>query len=91
MLGLSGDDLVSDYGTDWQHGIWLAGMACLLCLIGGIQLVCMGMIGEYIGKIYLETKARPRYIISERVGDAFMKDDGRAFVKNERQKGEQGS
>ena len=32
-------------------------------------LVCTGVIGEYIGKIYLETKARPRYIISERTYD----------------------
>ena len=35
-------------------------------LIGGIQLLGLGVVGEYIGKIYMETKARPRYIISER-------------------------
>ena len=34
--------------------------------MGGIQLVCLGVIGEYIGKIYMESKHRPRYIISER-------------------------
>ena len=33
--------------------------------IGGIQMISIGIIGEYIGKIYQETKARPRYIISE--------------------------
>ena len=33
--------------------------------MGGIQLLCLGVIGEYIGKIYMETKARPRFIISE--------------------------
>ncbi|WP_311407799.1 glycosyltransferase family 2 protein [Liquorilactobacillus uvarum] len=43
-----------------------ASTCALLTFIGGIQLICLGIIGEYIGKIYLETKARPRYIISER-------------------------
>lgn len=38
----------------------------IVCFIGGIQLISLGVIGEYIGKIYLETKSRPRYIISER-------------------------
>ena len=39
---------------------------CIVCFIEGIQLLSLGVIGEYIGKIYLETKHRPRYIISER-------------------------
>lgn len=39
---------------------------CVLCFLGGIQLTGLGIIGEYIGKTYLETKARPRYIINER-------------------------
>ncbi|KRL38003.1 glycosyltransferase family 2 protein [Liquorilactobacillus uvarum] len=43
-----------------------ASTCALVTFIGGIQLICLGIIGEYIGKIYLETKARPRYIISER-------------------------
>ncbi len=43
-----------------------ASMSCILCFLGGIQTLFLGVIGEYIGKIYLETKARPRYIIAER-------------------------
>lgn len=43
-----------------------ASMICLICLFGGLQLLALGIIGEYVGKIYLETKHRPRYLISER-------------------------
>ena len=46
---------------------------CILCFIGGIQTLFLGIVGEYIGKLYLETKARPRYIISERTGDKASK------------------
>ena len=42
-------------------------MTSILCFVGGLQLACLGVLGEYIGKIYLEVKARPRYIISDRV------------------------
>lgn len=38
----------------------------IICFIGGIQMIALGVLGEYIGKIYLEVKHRPRYIISER-------------------------
>ena len=43
-----------------------ASTVCIICLLGGIQLISLGVIGQYIGKTYLETKRRPRYIISER-------------------------
>lgn len=46
-----------------------ASTTCIICFVSGVQLVCMGIIGEYIGKIYMETKHRPRYIISERTWD----------------------
>lgn len=41
-------------------------LLCVICFLGGIQLVSLGILGEYVGKTYLETKGRPRYIISER-------------------------
>ena len=51
-----------------------ASIVCVVCFMGGVQLLCLGVIGEYIGKIYMESKARPRYIISEKT-----------WQKNERQ------
>lgn len=56
---------------DYILGHTVAGWAsivCVICFIGGIQLICTGVLGEYIGKIYMEVKKRPRYIISERIG-----------------------
>ena len=43
-----------------------ASTVSIICLLGGIQLVSIGVIGEYVGKIYMETKKRPRYIIEKR-------------------------
>jgi len=40
-------------------------LSCSIWVLGGIQLLSIGIVGEYIGKIYSETKARPRYIIKE--------------------------
>ena len=56
--------------TGHTEGGW-ASLMCSIWMIGGIQLLCLGVIGEYIGKIYKETKKRPRFII-ERVLDANM-------------------
>ena len=65
--------VVSFLGVIWAMieailGRTVAGWASttsIVCFMGGIQLLCLGVIGEYIGKIYLETKQRPRFIISE--------------------------
>ena len=46
--------------------------------IGGLTMISLGVIGEYIGKIYLETKNRPRYIISDYLGDK----EGKAELKD---------
>ena len=43
---------------------WTA-IVCSIWLLGGIQLLCLGVVGEYIGKIFSEVKHRPRYIIDE--------------------------
>lgn len=43
-----------------------ASTTSIVCFVSGIQILSLGVIGEYVGKIYLETKRRPRYVISER-------------------------
>ena len=40
-------------------------MVCILLFVSGIQLLCMGIIGQYLAKTYLETKKRPIYIVRE--------------------------
>ncbi len=42
-----------------------ASLMCVIIFIGGIQLMCIGIMGQYIAKTYLETKARPHYILSD--------------------------
>jgi glycosyltransferase involved in cell wall biosynthesis len=56
-----------------EHG-WSSTM-CSIWLIGGLQLFCLGIIGEYVGKIYAEVKQRPRYIIAEFLSDTEKKDE----------------
>ena len=40
-------------------------LVCIIMLIGGIQLLCIGILGQYLSKTYLETKRRPIYIEKE--------------------------
>lgn len=50
-------------------------LLCVIFLLGGIQIFCLGVIGEYIGKMYAETKARPRYIIEKNTLENTKDDD----------------
>ncbi len=51
---------------------WTSVIGSVLFL-GGVQLLCLGILGEYLGKIFLESKRRPRYLIERRLG--FPEDD----------------
>ncbi len=42
-----------------------ASLICVMIFIGGIQLFCIGIMGQYLAKIYMETKKRPHYIVAE--------------------------
>jgi len=57
-----------------------ASTVCIICLLGGIQLISLGILGQYIGKTYLETKHRPRYIISARTWE----EEGRRWLEDEK-------
>lgn len=62
------------FGIVWAIALALLGKSvagwasiiCIVCFLGGIQLLSLGIIGAYVGKTYMETKHRPRYIISEK-------------------------
>ncbi len=50
--------------TDNTVSGWASQM-CVTLFLGGVQLLCVGVLGEYIGKIYAEVKGRPRYLVQE--------------------------
>lgn len=76
LISLSGGviGLLGFMGTLWALIAYAAGTAvsgwtstiCVILFLGGMQLLSLGVIGEYVGKAYLETKHRPRFLIKER-------------------------
>jgi len=76
MVGLTAS-VMALIGCCWALGVrlmghhWVAGWTSLLLTVlfmGGVQLVCVGVVGEYVGRTYWETKKRPLYLIQEQLG-----------------------
>ncbi len=64
--------LVGDPVAGWPS------LACIVTMLGGIQLLCLGIMGQYLAKTYLETKRRPPYIVREAHEQVDAVDDGAA-------------
>jgi polyisoprenyl-phosphate glycosyltransferase len=58
--------IIRVYTTDWVRG-WTSIFTAVLFL-GGVQLITLGIVGEYVGRIYAEVKLRPLYVVRERLG-----------------------
>lgn len=81
------------YTTDWVRG-WTSIFTAVLFL-GGVQLITLGIVGEYVGRIYAEVKLRPLYVVRERLGFASVADISERETQqrgeeNEREPGAQG-
>jgi dolichol-phosphate mannosyltransferase len=76
MIGLAAS-LMALVGCLWALGVrilthqWVVGWTSLLLaglFMGGVQLVCLGVVGEYVGRTYWEAKKRPLYLVQEQIG-----------------------
>jgi dolichol-phosphate mannosyltransferase len=76
MVGLAAS-VMALIGCCWALGVrlmghhWVAGWTSLFLTVlfmGGVQLVCVGVVGEYVGRTYWETKKRPLYLVQEQLG-----------------------
>ena len=66
VLGVLGSVASLIVGAVTYASVSVALLVSVICVFTGINLVALGVVGEYVGKIYMEVKARPRYIISKR-------------------------
>lgn len=69
----------------WVLGKTIQGWTTLVIsiwMLGGIQLLCFGVIGEYIGKIYIETKQRPKFIIDKFLNNKDIMNEVKSYVTN---------
>ena len=66
LMGIAYALFLRVFTSTWVEG-WTALMIAVL-FIGGVQLICIGILGEYIGRIYNEIKNRPLYVVNEYVG-----------------------
>ena len=66
-------------------GVAAAGWASLMCSIwflGGLQMFSIGIVGTYVGKIYSEVKARPRYRIEKEIINGYPQNDNPESINN---------
>lgn len=66
LIGMAYALFMRIFTNTWVEG-WTALMMAVL-FMGGVQLLCLGILGEYVGRIYSEVKRRPLYVIAEKVG-----------------------
>lgn len=77
LLGLFYVVCVRLFTSDWVDG-W-AGLMVAVLFIGGVQLISIGILGEYIGRMYAEMKQRPLYVVGEYIG---FSDEGPKFSRS---------
>ena len=66
LVGIAYALFMRIFTSVWVEG-WTALMIAVL-FMGGVQLLCLGILGEYVGRIYSEVKRRPLYVVAEKVG-----------------------